>query len=177
MRKRGVTIVAILLMLVVLATVIGAMTLAGSGTLNGQFVSTQGEEARRAAEAGAQAALATIQAGVTPLPGWIYTPTSVAPIWQRMDHVESEFQVLHIDHSAPTANLSWITLGNPAEDILPIFTPNDPTPPTGAAAEVPAAANLHYLLSTGRTRSRHFRSVGLLYTDVPTVRVLSLQIF
>ena len=177
MRKRGVTIIAILLMLVVLATVIGAMTLAGSGTLNGQFVSTQGEEARRAAEAGAQAALATIQAG-GPLPGWIYTPTSVAPIpWQKMAHVDSEFQVLHIDHSTAPANSSWLNLGNPAQGILPTVTLNAPTAPAGAAAEVPAANDLHYLFSTGRTRSGHFRSVGLLYTATPPVRVLSLQIF
>lgn len=177
MRKRGITIVAILLMLLVLATVIGAMTLAGSGTLNGQFVSTQGEEARRAAEAGAQAALATIQAGTSPLPGWIYNSTSVGPVpWQKMEHVESEFQVLHVDHSTAPTNPSWITLGNPAQGILPTVTSSSAAPP-GASAQVPAVANLHYLLSTGRTRSRHFRSVGLLYTTSPVVRVLGLQIF
>ncbi|MFN8608485.1 MAG: hypothetical protein U0931_13190 [Vulcanimicrobiota bacterium] len=177
MKRRGVTIIAILLMLVVLATLVGALAIAGSGTLNGQFVATRGEEARRAAEAGAQAAIANIQAATSPVPGWLYSPTSVAPVpWQKMETVDSEYQVLHVDHTAAPANPDWILPGNPATGTLPTVVPNG-APPANAIAEVPAGANLHYLYSTGRTRSGHYRSIGVLYTTAPGVKILSWQVF
>lgn len=175
MKRRGATIIAILLMLVVLASVIGAMAIAGGGTLNGQFVSTRAEEARRAAEAGAQAALGHLQAGTVPPPAWLYGPTATAPVpWQKMNHLDTEFQVLHIDHSTPPPNAVWISPGRPAQDILPTISP---TVVAGSIASVPAAPNLHYLYSTGRTRSRHYRTVGVLYTTVPSLKILSHQIF
>lgn len=176
-KRRGVTIIAILLMLVVLATVVGAMAIAGGGTLNGQYVATRGEEARRAAEAGAQGALAIIHSAPPTLPPWIYGPTAVSPVpWQKMENVESEYQVLRVDHTTAPPNPSWITLGNPATNLLPVVV-QSALAPTGASAEVPAAPNVQYLLSTGRTRSGHYRTVGLLFTTSPTLKVLSWQIF
>jgi hypothetical protein len=171
MKRRGVTIVAILLMLVVLAAVIGAMVIAGSGTIGGEFVSARAEEARRAAEGGAQRALGILNHG-TPPPAWLFTAGPGPIPWQAMDHGDAEFQVYHVPGNA--ANFTFVNTGDPANNILPSSSTVAPGPNT--VAKIPKDVNLHFLLSVGRTHSGQYRQVGIMYTTAPSFTVLSQQV-
>ena len=159
-QRRGVTIVAILLMLVVLAAVVGALVLAGSGTLNGEFVNSRVEEARRAAEAGSQRALALLRQGSTDT--WLYTIPGPAPTWEPMDHGSAEFRVLHVEG---VATPTYVIDGNARLGMLPTISTIAPTLPGQALAVLPAdypGFRYHYLLSTGRSLSGHYRQVGMM---------------
>lgn len=158
--RRGVTIVAILLMLVVLAAVVGALVQAGSGTLNGEFVNSRVEEARRAAEAGAQRALGMLRRGTTDT--WIYTVPGPLPTWEPMDHGNASFYVLHVTGDV---NPIFVVDGNARLEILPTRSFVDPFPPVQPLAVVPGGSlgfRYHYLLSTGRSLSGHYRQVGIM---------------
>lgn len=172
MKRRGVTIIAILLMLVVLAAVIGAMVIAGSGTIGGEFRSAGAEEARRASEAGAQAALGFLNEVGAPATPWIFAAGPGPIPWQQMANGDSEYQVYHVTGGAATL---FVSPGDPAHGILPSTSP---TYSSSAVAQVPGSATVHhYLLSTGRTHAGQYRQVGTLYVPGTPPTIVSQQIF
>jgi len=147
-------------MLVVLAAVVGALVQAGSGTLNGEFVNSRVEEARRAAEGGSQRALALLRRGTTD--SWLYTVPGPVPTWELMDHGSAEFHVLRVTGGVAPV---YVVDGNARLGTLPTSSPTPPTPPVQALAVVPPDSlgfRYHYLLSTGRSLSGHYRQVGIM---------------
>ena len=80
-----------------------------------------------------------------------------------MDHGSAEYHVLHVGGTA--TDIHYVVDGNARLGILPTIAIIPPVPPVQALAVVPADSpgfRYHYLLSTGRSLSGHYRQVGVM---------------
>ena len=175
-RRRGLAIIAVLLMLVILSAVVGAMVLAGSGNLNGQSLYTQDEEARAAAETGVQMALGNIRAAPN-FNAWNVPAAWAIPAWQTLPQGHGQFRAQIFDGGAA---VQFVTPGNPALNVAAGISGSQTA---DAIARVPVDATppdkLRFLLVTGRSSSGKFQQIGVWLVGPPPgpFRIVASQSF
>ena len=177
LRKQGITIITILLMLGVLAVLVGAMVIAGRGNMQSEVNTTQNDLARYAAESGIERALADMTGPPATLPGtWGVPGAWTGANWQALDHGNGEFKIYKFNCGAAT---NYLAPGDPLNGVSPTIYPGPPV--AGCRTILPAGTSWVYLLSVGRyppgsPRGR-VRQLGVMLQDVLPPRILSRQLF
>ncbi|MBT9583286.1 hypothetical protein IV102_08045 [bacterium] len=175
LRRRGLAIIAVLLMLVILSAVVGAMVLAGTGNLNGQSLYTQDEEARAAADAGMQMALGNITVAPN-FHTWNVPAAWAIPAWQTLPQGHGQFRAQIFDGGGVQL---FVTPGNPALNVAAAISAIQTA---DAIARVPVDVGPNksrFLLVTGRSSSGKFQQVGMWLVGPPPgpFRIVARQSF